>query len=93
MGTNWIDQYSLLHFSVGVIAYFWSMNLLTLIIIHIIFEYVENTKFGIKFINNYFIRWWPGGKEFPDNTINSISDTLFSILGWYVSYLVNIYYK
>lgn len=92
MGKGWVDQFSLLHFSVGVIAYFWSMPLLTLLLLHIIFEYLENTKTGMNFINTYFVRWWPGGKEFPDSIINRISDTLFSVLGWYCSYMLNIYY-
>jgi Ca2+/Na+ antiporter len=47
MGNGWIDQYSLLHFSVGVVAYFWSMSFIVLMLFHIFFEFVENKKEGI----------------------------------------------
>jgi hypothetical protein len=93
MGTNWIDQYSLLHFSVGILAYFWSMSLVTLILIHIVFEFIENTKMGMNFINTYFIRWWPGGKNSPDSLKNQLSDTLFSGIGWICAYLLDSKYK
>ena len=93
MGNSWIDQYSLLHFSVGVVAYFWSMSFIMLILIHILFEFVENTKLGMNLINTYFIRWWPGGKEFPDSLENRISDILFSGTGWICSYLLDKNYN
>lgn len=93
MGNGWFDQYSLLHFSVGIIAYFWSMSFIVLVVIHILFEFVENTKMGMDFINTYFIRWWPGGKGFPDSLENSISDTLFSGGGWICSYILDTQYK
>ena len=89
MGNRWIDQYSLLHFSVGVVAYFWSMSFIVLILLHTLFEFVENTNVGMNFINTYFTRWWPGGKEFSDSIENSISDTLFSGAGWICSYLLD----
>lgn len=44
MGLRIFDQYSILHFAVGVIAYFWSIPFITIIIIHILFEYVEDRK-------------------------------------------------
>jgi hypothetical protein len=89
MGNKWIDQYSLLHFSVGVVAYFWSMSFIVLILLHTLFEFVENTKVGMNFINTYFTRRWPGGKEFSDSLENRISDTLFSGAGWICSYLLD----
>ena len=92
MGLGVFDKYSLLHFAVGIVAYFWSISLLLLIIIHILFEYIENTQWGMKLINSYFKRWWPGGKTHPDNLINQTSDTLFSIFGWLVAnYLDKVY--
>ena len=53
MGLNFADQYSLLHFAVGVVLYFWNIPLSLAIILHTIFEIVENTKMGMKFINTY----------------------------------------
>jgi hypothetical protein len=85
MGFNAFDQYSLLHFSMGVVAYFWSISLFVLIVIHIVFEYVENTQWGMNIINTYFTMW-PGGKPYPDNLLNQASDVVFSVIGWVVAY-------
>jgi len=81
MGYYFIDKYSLLHFSVGILWNYAGLDLISLIVLHILFEIVENTKIGMKFINNYFTIW-PGGKEHADSFINSTTDVLFSILGW-----------
>ena len=89
MGTKVVDQYSLLHFSMGVVAYFWSMPLLVLIVLHIVFEYVENTKWGMNIINTYFITWWPGGKPYADNLINQTSDIVCSGIGWIMAYYLD----
>lgn len=93
MGLTIFDQYSLLHFAVGVLAYFWSISFFTIIIIHILFEFIENTPIGMNIINTYFIGWWPGGKTHPDNLLNRISDTIFTGLGWIVSYQLDEKYK
>ena len=85
MGNKFIDQYSLLHFAVGIVVYFWDISLLSWFVLHTIFELIENTQQGIYFINNY-ITWWPGGKPRPDSIINSIGDTIFSLLGWVIAY-------
>lgn len=90
MGVYFMDKYSLLHFSTGVISYFWSVPLLLAFILHSIFEYGENTKTGMSIINNYFVNdmpfTWPGGKDKKDTFINMVGDTVFFILGWLVSY-------
>jgi len=85
MGHLFADQYSLLHFSVGVVAYFVGIRLSVWTILHIIFEVVENSDVGIQFINEYLHFFWPGGKEKSDTLTNSIGDTLFAILGWLVA--------
>ena len=85
MGSKFIDQYSLLHFAVGIVVYFWDIPLLTWFVLHTMFELVENTSQGIYFINNY-ITLWPGGKPKPDSIVNGIGDTIFSILGWIIAY-------
>ncbi len=84
MGYAWIDQYSLLHFAVGILLYFWGFSWQFTLGSHILFEIVENTKLGMKLINEY-IPVWPGGKPQADSLLNSVTDTLFSLLGWYVS--------
>lgn len=84
MGSRIVDQYSLLHFAVGVIAYFWGMSWQVLLFLHVVFELVENTKTGMSFINTY-ITMWPGGKPKADSLVNIVSDNVFSILGWFIS--------
>ena len=90
MGLYLLDQYSLLHFAVGIIAYFWGIGWFILLLLHILFELSENTTWGIHFINQY-ITIWPGGKPYPDSYINQLSDTLASMLGWIVSYYTDKY--
>lgn len=84
MGSNAIDQYSLLHFAVGIVAYFWGFSWQLLLVLHILFELVENTPQGMYFITTY-ISLWPGGKSKADSSINMISDIVVSIVGWYVA--------
>jgi len=87
MGTKPYDKYTLLHFAVGIIAYFFDITLLSWILLHVIFEIVENSKYGVQFIDTY-LTFWPGGKKSSDNIINSLSDIIFSVIGWLVAYLV-----
>ena len=82
MGTQLFDQYSLLHFSCGVIAYFWGIGILYWILAHVLFEVIENTSFGMKFINET-LWFWPGGKPKADSMINILGDNISAILGWY----------
>ena len=95
MGYYFFDQYSILHFSVGVVMYFWNISFVTALTLHIIFEIFENTKIGMNFINKYFIHpgyfSWPGGKNVADSLINTIGDNVFFILGYVISYYVDIY--
>jgi membrane glycosyltransferase len=84
MGSNIIDQYSLLHFAVGIVAYFWGVSWQLLLFLHILFELVENTPQGMRFITTYFTLW-PGGKAKADSLVNSVSDNVMSLLGWFLS--------
>jgi hypothetical protein len=87
MGVYFFDQYSLLHFSTGVIAYFFGFKLKNWMIIHILFELIENTEFGVKFIDTYLHNIWPGGKEKPDSFVNSmLGDNFFAFIGWICAY-------
>jgi len=62
MGTKFIDEYSLLHLAVGVVAYYWDIDIWNWLILHTLFELVENTPQGMYFINYYFQCIWPGVK-------------------------------
>lgn len=92
MGIYFADQYSLLHFATGVIAYFFAIKLRHWFIIHLSFEMLENTEFGMELINKYFSNIWPGKKNYADSLTNSIlGDNMFAILGWIVAYLLDNY--
>jgi len=92
MGKYLTDQYTLLHFAVGVIFYFFGISFIHFVIIHTIFEIVENTKIGIHIINTYFV-FWPGGKPQANHIINRVGDTFGAILGWVFAKYLDIYYK
>lgn len=89
MGHGFLDQYSLLHAAVGVLAYFWNIPLWIGTLIHILFEYAENTPWGVRLINTYMIEpgifGWPGDKRNPDSVINQLGDTITFALGWVVA--------
>jgi hypothetical protein len=91
MGLYWVDQYSLLHFAVGILAYFWNVPFLWTIIIHTLFEFLENTKTGMRIINSFPL--WPGGKTHADNFKNRVSDTIFTGIGWILSKELDLYYN
>ena len=95
MGKQLLDQYSLLHFSVGVIFYFWNVNFIDALMLHVIFEIIENTNIGIKLINQLFVGKgifsWPGGKNELDTFINILGDNISFIFGWYIAKLLDDY--
>ncbi len=86
MGVYLADQYTLLHLAVGVFAYFWNVPLLAGVMVHFLFELVENTRWGVGAINRYIIEpgWfgWPGGKHAPDTMVNQVGDNLAFAGGW-----------
>jgi hypothetical protein len=92
MGKNIIDQYSLLHFSTGCIAYFFGLTLINWILLHTLFELFENSPKGVYFIDNY-LKFWPGGKKAPDTLKNSISDLIFAIIGYILASKIDLFYK
>ncbi len=51
-----------------------------------IFEYIENTKYGMSAINKFV--YWPGGKDHADSLINSLGDQFYALLGWSSAYIV-----
>jgi hypothetical protein len=87
MGLGFSDRYSLLHFAVGIIAYFWNVSFVLWFTIHMIYEILENTNYGIKLINRF--PYWPGGKEAPDSLLNSCGDQFYGMVGWLLGYIVS----
>jgi hypothetical protein len=86
MGFQFTDKYSLLHFATGIIAYYWGISFTFWFIIHLLYEYLENTKQGMKIINK--IKLWPGGKEKADTILNSIGDQFYGLLGWLFTFFI-----
>jgi hypothetical protein len=84
MGINFTDKFSLLHFASGIIAQYWNISFLLWFVIHLIYEYLENTKQGMFLINNIIL--WPGGKPSADTIINSAGDQFYALLGWLFAY-------
>jgi hypothetical protein len=89
MGSYFMDKYSLLHTAVGILLYFWGFSWKFTLLSHILFELVENTDAGMNFINTY-VTMWPGGKPAADTLLNSVGDTVFTMLGFFLSYIVDI---
>jgi hypothetical protein len=85
MGQQFLDQYSLLHFATGVLAYFWGISFLWSFILHTLFEWLENTQKGMDFINQSLGGIWPGGKPYADGMLNRVGDTVAFGIGWYIS--------
>lgn len=88
MGNYLFDKFTYLHFASGIIAYFFKIKLSIWILIHTLFEIIENSSFGIYFINKYLF-FWPGGKPKSDSLFNSLGDGLGAILGWLSAYFIN----
>ena len=81
MGVKLFDEFSFLHFSMGAVSQYWDITLKNLIIIHTVFELLENTPQGMKYINQSF-KYWPGGKNRADTPLNMVGDTISVMLGW-----------
>ena len=84
MGDTIFDKYSLLHFGSGAVARALGIRLFWWMIAHIVFEFVENTEGGMKFINEN-LTWWPGGKNRADDWINIVGDNISAAVGWVVA--------
>ena len=77
------DQFVYLHFAMGIIAYFWGINLKHFIILHTVYEIFELTPFGVNIINKYFKNIWPGDGKTPNEFgMNALGDTIGGVIGW-----------
>ena len=87
MGIKFTDNYSLLHIASGIIIYYWGVLFWNWFIIHLLYEYFENTTYGIWFINN--LTFWPGGRKGYDSITNMIGDQFYGLFGWLLAYYYN----
>lgn len=85
MGKRLLDAYTLLHFATGVIAHHYALPFWIWMILHTMFEWIENTTIGMYYINNY-LPLWPGGKPSADTFINNVGDTIAAAVGWILSF-------
>ena len=85
MGNLFLDQYSILHYATGVVAYFWGIPAGYFFVGHVAFEVVENTDVGMDFINTS-LTWWPGGKPKADTLTNIVGDNAAAMFGFYCAY-------
>ena len=92
MGKLLLDQYSLLHFASGVVAYFVGIPGLEWFFAHLAFEVVENTDDGMRFINTK-LKWWPGGKPRADSVTNMVGDQLSTMVGWWAASSLDSVYE
>lgn len=90
MGVHFTDQFSLLHFASGIIAFFWKVSFINWFILHIVYELLTNTRAGINFINKY--TFWPGGKLNYDTVTNIIGDQAWALIGWLFAYFIIWYF-
>ena len=80
MGQTFADKYSVLHFATGIAAFFWGFSKIIFAGLHISFEILENTEWGMNLINR--LPFWPGGKTHADSVVNMLGDTVFAVLGF-----------
>ncbi len=85
MGYKCIDKFTYLHFAVGIVAFFCKISIHVFIAIHIFFEIVENSKYGMAAIRKY-LWFWPGGKKTADSRLNIICDIMSACFGWFSAY-------
>ena len=86
MGYAFTDKYSFLHFCTGAVVYYWNVSFAVWFVAHFLFEYFENTEFGMYVINHFTM--WPGGKGFSDGMINRVGYHVYAMLGWYASHVI-----
>ena len=75
-----VDAYSIVHAGSGVIARVLKLSISQTIVLHTIFEVLENQY--LKF-QPWSMKYFPD--PVPDTLLNSIGDTVSAILGWYAA--------
>jgi hypothetical protein len=90
MSQVFTDEFSLLHFATGIIAQFMGLSLAQWFVIHATFEFLEDTRTGVRVINKLFGNIWPGGgKKVPDSFLNSeLGDNFYAVIGWVFAFLL-----
>lgn len=90
MGVYFTDQFSLLHFAGGIVAFFWKIPLWIWFWLHLAYEWATNTSPGIYFINHYTP--WPWGHLQRDSLRNITGDQVYGVIGWIFAYSIVEYF-
>lgn len=99
MGFRPLDQYSLLHWAVGIVAYFWNVGFWPAVLLHLAFELAENSGPGVRFLQYMTDKQrayrlpWPGGKNESDSLLNQAGDNLVFAGGWLLAAWLDAYGK
>ena len=80
------DEYSLVHFSIGVLTYQSGFSFLTLAIVYSIFKIFSNVSLGMYVIDTY-VTPLLGYKLYPESFKNIGMDLSACLLGWLTGYL------
>ena len=74
------DQYSLIHFAVGVLLFFARISFVLATLTHATISLLYNNETGYEAIRR-FAFWWPGSKR-PDSAFNIVGDNISFMSGW-----------
>jgi hypothetical protein len=80
------DEFSVVHFAIGVLTFQAGFSFLTLAIIYSIFKIFSNVSLGMYVIDTY-VTPLLGYKLFPESFKNIGSDLGMCFLGWLVGFL------
>ena len=75
-----VDAYSIVHAASGVIARVLNLSLTQTIVLHTVFEVLENQY--LKF-TPWSMKYFPDPSK--DTLVNSIGDTVSTVIGWYAA--------
>jgi len=81
------DEYSVVHFAIGLLTFQAGFSFLTLAIVYAIFKVFSNVSLGMYVIDTY-VTPLLGYKLFPESFKNIGSDLGMCFLGWLVGFLV-----
>jgi hypothetical protein len=80
------DEYSIVHFAIGVLTFQAGFSFVTLAIIYAVFKIFSNISLGMYVIDKYFTRFIDY-KLYPESFKNIGSDLGMCFLGWLFGFL------
>lgn len=95
--THGLDIFSSVHFGAGVVAGVFGVPLFAWMLVHILFELLENQSLGVAFFQwtEPFIFQMFGQSNrtsdyYGDKAINSTVDNLMALLGWWLGTKISL---